>query len=57
MNLTEHNLNPCDGADKAWDAIHEWLDSYGLSISATDENLLHMEIDHMLKQVQVIESR
>ena len=37
MKLAEFNLDAMDGADKAWDAIHEWLDRYGIEISATDE--------------------
>ena len=34
------------------DAIHEWLDRYGIEISATDECELHKEIHHMLKNVE-----
>ena len=41
MKLAEFNLDAMDGADKAWDAIHEWLDRYGIEISATDECDLH----------------
>lgn len=53
MKLAEFNLDAMDGADKAWDAIHEWLDRYGIEISATDECELHNEIHHILKNVEV----
>jgi len=53
MKLAEFNLDAMDGADKAWDAIHEWLDRYGIEISPTDECELHNEIHHMLKNIEV----
>ncbi len=57
MKLAEFNLDAMDGADKAWDAIHEWLDRYGIEISPTDECDLHNEIHHMLKNIEVKQVR
>ena len=57
MKLAEFNLDAMDGADKAWDAIHEWLDRYGIEISASDETQLHNEIWYMLKNVEAMNVR
>ena len=53
MKLADSYIDAQEGALLAWDAIHEWLDRYGIEISATDECDLHNEIHHMLKNIEV----
>ena len=55
MKLAEFNLDAMDGADKAWDAIHEWLDRYRLEADSETEQIVYEGIMDALKRAELRE--
>ena len=53
MTITEHGLTPKEAADAAWDAIHEYLLRFELTVDAEVENQLCDAISDVFKEAQV----
>ena len=54
MKLSEHCINELEGADTAWDAVHKWLDGYGVNVPPGTEEALHDAVWEILKSTDVV---
>ena len=53
MTFTDTQLDSYEGADKAWDVLHEWMSSKGVELDSESENTLWNVIQEQLQRCNV----
>lgn len=48
MTFSDTQLDSYEGADKAWDALHEWMHSKGYELDSESENAFWATIQEQL---------